>query len=43
MLAPVPVHSLATDTKSETTVMDTAGVAATQTDLRTAVHRQLPQ
>lgn len=40
---PVPVHSLATDTKSETTVMDTAGVAATQTDSRTAVHRQLPQ
>lgn len=31
MLAPVPVHSLATATKPETTVMDTAGGAATRT------------
>lgn len=42
MLGPVPAHSLATATKPETTVTDTAGGAATQTELRT-VHRQLPQ
>lgn len=42
MLASVPAHSLAAVTKSETAVMDTTGAAATQTESRTAVHRQLP-
>lgn len=43
MPGPVPVHSLATATKPDTTVIDTDGGAATQTELRTSVHRQLPQ
>lgn len=43
MLAPVLAHGLATATKSETTAMDTAGVAASQTESRTPVHRHLPQ
>lgn len=43
MLGPMPAHSLATPTKPEATVMDTAREAVTQTELRTSVHRRLPR